>query len=102
MNRGRNSKEAQSAILLRMAESREALLIANRTPPSVPAVRGQGRSSAASVVATLSETPRVTLLLALCVAAIVLGPRRTVGIVGRSGITAWLSVAARKAIANGV
>jgi hypothetical protein len=44
----------------------------------------------------------VTLLLALCVAAIVLGPRRTVGIVGRSGITAWLSVAARKAIANGV
>ncbi|WP_042328583.1 hypothetical protein [Paraburkholderia ginsengisoli] len=102
MNHGRNNGEAQAAILLRMAESREALLAANRPPPSVPVVRGQAQSSVTSVMASLAETPRVTLLLALCVGAIVLGPRRTVGIVSRSGITAWLGVAARKAIAKGV
>jgi hypothetical protein len=100
MNHGRNLKEAQAAILLRMAESREALLIANRAPPSVPAIRGQTGSSVAGVMTALGEAPRVTLLLALCVGAIVLGPRRTVGIVSRSGVTAWLGLAARKAIAR--
>ena len=102
MNHGRTSREAQAAILLRMAASREALLVANRAPSAVPAVRGQTRSAAASMVTSLAEAPRVTLLLALFVGAIVLGPRRTVAIAGRSGITAWLSVAARKAIARSV
>lgn len=102
MNNGHHSREAQAAILLRMAASREALLAANRAPAAVPPVRGQARSSAASVMTALGEAPRVTLLLALCVGAIVLGPRRTVGIVSRSGITAWLGVAARKAIAKSV
>ncbi|WP_238812959.1 hypothetical protein [Paraburkholderia sp. SG-MS1] len=102
MNHERTSRDAQAAILLRMAASREALLVANRAPPAVPVVRGQTRSTVASVVTSLAEAPRVTLLLALCVGAIVLGPRRTVGIVGRSGITAWLGRAARKAITQDV
>ncbi|RKT13702.1 hypothetical protein B0G69_6883 [Paraburkholderia sp. RAU2J] len=102
MNREHTSREAQAAILLRMAASRKALLAANRAPPAVPAVRGQTRSTVTGVVTSLAEAPRVTLLLALCVGAIVLGPRRTVSIAGRSGITAWLGLAARKAITRDV
>jgi hypothetical protein len=51
---------------------------------------------------SLADAPRVTLLLALCVGAIAFGPRRTLGIVGRSGITALLAGAARKVIAQAV
>lgn len=88
--------------MLRMAASREALLLANSTPPSGAALRPQPRSHAASLVASLADAPRVTLLLALCVGAIVLGPRRTIAIVSRSGITAWVGLVVRKAISNAV
>lgn len=99
MSRTFDNKEAQAAILLRMADTRAALLAANHAPPSLPVVHGQGRSQAATVMSALADAPRVTLVLALCVGAIVFGPRRTVGIVGRSGLTAWLAGTARK-VAN--
>jgi hypothetical protein len=98
MNRVATNNEAETAILLRMEESRTALLAANSTPPSVPAVLGQTRPPAVGLIASLADAPRVTLLLALCVGAIVLGPRRTVGIAGRSGIAAWLGGTVRKAV----
>jgi hypothetical protein len=98
MNHGRTGSEAETAILLRMAASRDALLAANSTPRSVPAVHGQMRSPAASLLASLADAPRVTLPLAICIGAIVLGPRRTIGTVGGSGIKAWLGLAARKAV----
>ncbi|MFM0736441.1 hypothetical protein PQQ51_04210 [Paraburkholderia xenovorans] len=97
MNHEPIPNETESAILLRMAASREALLVANRTPPSVPVVRGQTRPAVATLVTSLAEAPRVTLLLALCVSAIVLGPRRTIGVAGRSGIATWLGGTVRKA-----
>jgi len=102
MNRVATNNEAETAILLRMAESRKALLAANSTPPSVPAVLGQTRPPAVGLIASLADAPRVTLLLALCVGAIVLGPRRTVGIAGRSGIAAWLGGTVRKAVLKSV
>jgi hypothetical protein len=102
MNRVATNSEAETAILLRMAESRTALLAANSTPPSVPAVLGQTRPPAVGLIASLADAPRVTLLLALCVGAIVLGPRRTVGIAGRSGIAAWLGGTVRKAVLKSV
>jgi hypothetical protein len=46
----------------------------------------------------MTEAPRVTLLLALCLGAVILGPRRTFVIAGRSGITAWLGSSVRKVI----
>lgn len=102
MNRASNGKEAETDILMRMAASRVALLTANSTAPLVPALRGETRPPAASLMASLADAPRVTLLLALCVGAIALGPRRTLRIVGRSGITALLAAAARKVIAQAV
>lgn len=102
MTRTTDNKDAQAVILLRMADTRAALLAANKAPPSVPAVHGQRRSQATALMSALSETPRVTLLLALCVGAIVLGPRRTIGIMGRSGLTAWLAGTARKMASRAV
>ncbi|MFM0512830.1 hypothetical protein [Paraburkholderia sp. RL17-373-BIF-A] len=102
MNQVPTNSEAEAAILLRMAESRTALLAANSTPSSVPAVHGQTRPPAVGLIASLADAPRVTLLLALCVGAIVLGPRRTIGIVSRSGITAWLGGTVRKVILKSV
>ncbi|MCI0152069.1 hypothetical protein KNO81_40280 [Paraburkholderia sediminicola] len=81
-----------------MAASRAALLAANRPPPSVRTVRGQTRSPVASVMTSLADAPRVTLLLEFCVSVVVLGPRRTIGIAGRSGITAWLGGTVRRVI----
>ena len=94
----RTPNEAETAILLRMAASRAALLAANSAPPSVPAVPGQIRSPVTSFIASLKDAPRVTLLLALCVGAIVLGPRRATGIASRSGIAAWLGGTVRKVV----
>jgi len=98
MNRETTNTPAETAILARMAESRVALLAANSTPPAVPGGHKQSRSSASSLMASLAAAPRVTLVLALCVGAIVLGPRRTIGIVSRSGITAWLGGTVRKVV----
>jgi len=102
MNRVPTNRGAETAILLRMAESRIALLAANSTPPSVPAVHGQTRSPAVGLIASLADAPRVTLLLALCVGAIVLGPRRAIVIASRSGVTAWLGGTVRKVILRSV
>jgi hypothetical protein len=101
MNDRRVSPEAQTAVLLRMAASREALLRANRAPPSAQVGSEQPQAVVASLLASLAGAPRVTLLLALCVGAIVLGPRRTISVAGRSGITAWIGIAARKAFTKG-
>jgi hypothetical protein len=102
LNRVPTNRDFEAAILLRMAASRAALLAANRAAPSVPAVHGQTRSPAVGLLASLADAPRVTLLLAFCVGAIVLGPRRTIVIVSRSGITAWLGGTARKVILKSV
>lgn len=102
MNRASKSKEVETAILTRMAASRVALLTANGPTPSVSIVRGQTRLRATGFLASLAEAPRVTLLLALCIGAIALGPRKTIRIVARSGITALLAGAARKVVAHAV
>jgi hypothetical protein len=98
MSRAPPAGEAETAILLRMAASRAALLAANSALRSVPAVPGQTRAPAVGLIASLATAPRVTLLVALCIGAIVLGPRRTIGIASRSGITAWLGGTVRKVI----
>lgn len=103
MNRASDDNKAETEILTRMAASRAALLVANHTVLlSVPVSRGQTRPPAAGLMASLADAPRVTLLLALCVGAIALGPRRTLRIVGRSGITALLAGAARKVVTRAV
>ncbi|MFL9960288.1 hypothetical protein PQR02_03935 [Paraburkholderia sediminicola] len=100
MNRVMTCKEAEAAILARMAASRVALLEANSTPTDVSVARRQTRLPAATFVGAMAEAPRVTVVLALCVGAIILGPRRTVAIAGRSGVAAWVGGSVRKLVAR--
>jgi hypothetical protein len=102
MSSGPDAKQVETAILLRMAESREALLAANRAPLSIHAGRRLAEPAGPSLVSALASAPRVSLLLALCVSAIIVGPRRTIGIAGRTGTTAWLGGTVRKAILQAV
>ena len=98
MTRTPGDREIETAILTRMADSRATLLAANRTSSAIPAIRKQWRLPANSLIGALADAPHVALLLALCVGAIVIGPRRTIGIVGRSGVTALLKSAPRKVL----
>jgi hypothetical protein len=100
MNQLRHANElARVAILERMEASRTALVVANRTA-ALPAVRAASRSSVSNALASLAEAPHVALLLALVIGGIVLGPRRTLSIAGRSGLTAWIARNVRRAIAQ--
>ncbi|MGF6967121.1 hypothetical protein OKW43_004149 [Paraburkholderia sp. WC7.3g] len=98
MNQSDHTHElARVTILERMEASRTALVLANQTA-ALPAARGALRSSASTVLASLVEAPHVALLLALVIGGIVLGPRRTLSIAGRSGLTAWIARNVRRAI----
>ncbi|MBB5445834.1 MULTISPECIES: hypothetical protein [unclassified Paraburkholderia] len=100
MSQPRHANElARVTILERMEASRAALLVANRTA-ALPALRAASRSSAGNVLASLAEAPHVALLLALVIGGIVLGPRRTLSIAGRSGLTAWIARNVRRSIAQ--
>jgi hypothetical protein len=89
-------EEMLSAILLRMETSREALVAANSLAAQNSRQRRNVLAGPLSVVTVLGATPRVGLVLALCVAAIAFGPRRTIAIAGRSALTAWLARSVRK------
>jgi hypothetical protein len=102
MKHATENKIAENATLMRMAQSRTALLAANSMPPPVMVASHRSRLPAPSILAPLADAPRVTLLLALCVGAIVLGPRRTLGIAGRSGIASWVGSNVRKAVLGAI
>ncbi|MBB5415911.1 hypothetical protein QF000_006874 [Paraburkholderia atlantica] len=100
MSQPRHANElARITILERMEASRTALVAANRTAV-LPTARAASRSPVSTVFASLAEAPHVALLLALVVGGIVLGPRRTLSIAGRSGVTAWIARNVRRAIAQ--
>ncbi|MEX3898257.1 hypothetical protein [Paraburkholderia sp. BR10954] len=90
---------ARLTILERMEASRTALVVANRTA-ALPAARAASRFPVSTVLASLAEAPHVALLLALVVGGIVLGPRRTLSIAGRSGAAAWIARNVRRSIAQ--
>lgn len=98
MNQPHQAHElARVMILERMEASRTALVAANHTA-ALPAPRAASRSSVSNVLASLAEAPHVALLLALVVGGIVLGPRRTLTVAARSGLTAWIARNARRSI----
>ncbi|MFP4891076.1 hypothetical protein [Paraburkholderia sp. EG304] len=100
MSQLRHANElARLTILERMEASRTALVVANQTA-ALPAPRAASRSQLSTVLASLAEAPHVALLLALVVGGIVLGPRRTLSIAGRSGAAAWIARNVRRSIAQ--
>lgn len=92
MNHGAlTHEEARAAILYRMEASRAALLAANALSAQDARQRRSVLTGPVGVVTALGATPRVGLLLALCVAAIAFGPRRAIAVASRSALTAWLA-----------
>jgi hypothetical protein len=89
-------EETLSAILYRMEASRTALVAANSMYAQQSRQRKSVLTGPLSVVTTLEAAPRVALVLALCVAAIAFGPRRTIAIATRSALTAWLAGSVKK------
>lgn len=98
MNRVLSHQESEAAILARMQASRVELLSANTLVDVASATRSRAgaRLPVGNIVTALAETPRVALLLAFCVGTVVLGPKRTLRIAGRSGVTAWVASSAKK------
>jgi hypothetical protein len=88
MTRTPGAKEIETAVLIRMADSRATLLAANQASSLVSGTKNHSGLSVVRVIAALADAPHVVLLLTLCVGAIVLGPRRTIGMVGRSSARA--------------
>ncbi|HEX7936315.1 MAG TPA: hypothetical protein VF573_25030 [Paraburkholderia sp.] len=87
-------QEHRAIILQRMALTRAQLLSANlalhaprrSTKTGMPAVH---------VMTSLADTPYLALVLAAGLAAVLVGPRKAIGTVARSGVMAWLTKSAR-------
>lgn len=94
----------EAAVLERMQMTREQFRAADR------ALRTAGHRSAAqdgqnslaltltNVAQALYEAPRVTLLGSVVLAALILGPKRVVPLVVRTGLTSWVARNVRAAV----
>lgn len=89
---------AESTLLERMALSR-ANLVAAREAARLQS--GMNRPSlTARVREIVSIAPNVTLLAALLVGSLVIGPRKIVGVVVRNGLLAWIGKTVRRIAGN--
>lgn len=89
---------AESDVRARMAVSRANLVAAREAARLLP---GAGRPSLTLRVRELVSTaPNVTLLAAVLVGSLVIGPRRIVGVVVRNGLVAWLAKTVRRVVGN--
>ncbi|HEY2019535.1 hypothetical protein [Paraburkholderia sp.] len=93
MSHAPTANEEEAAVLQRMAASRTALLAARYAAP--PARSTSRHPNSVKVGDLIVRAPRVTLLLALCASAIILGPRRTLAVAGSTGALAWLGLSGR-------
>lgn len=92
----RRAREA--AVLERMQTSRERFRAVDRALRTAGVHRSATQSAQNSLALTLTnvaralhDAPRVTLLGSIALAALVLGPRRVVPLVVRTGLTSWVS-----------
>ena len=79
-----------------MMASRKALLVANRMQSPERTEASLVRAAVGNVASTLTAAPRSTIMVALCLGAIVVGPKQIIRTAARWGITAWIGAAIRK------
>ena len=96
MSRANIAKKPESAILLRMSASRKALLTEIRRQSTVRAEASSVRAVIGNVVTTMAAAPRSTLVLALCVGTVIVGPKQIFRTVARWGVAAWVGAAMHK------
>jgi hypothetical protein len=84
-----------AALLARMAASRADLIIA-RDAAKVAGTQRKSAFAPANLPALVTTAPNVTLLAAILVGALILGPRRIASVVVRNGLTGWIAKTVRR------
>lgn len=99
----RDTHAAHAALLLRMAQSRDALREAN-TLALLGRRGGRQRpgvvTSASGAAVALANAPHVMFVLAVCVGALTFGPSRALRVFLRAGVSAWLASSAKKVVSR--
>lgn len=91
-----SSGDEHAALLLRMAQSRDALREANAMALIPRRQRNSVMTSATGAAVALANAPHVTLVLALCVGALTFGPSRALRTILRAGVSAWVANSAKR------
>ncbi|TDG09816.1 hypothetical protein E1N52_04655 [Paraburkholderia guartelaensis] len=88
----------ETAVLVRMQVTREQLCAADRAlragsirRPATRDARNPRALTVTNVAHALYDAPRVTLLGSIVLASLMLGPKRVVPLVVRTGLTSWVS-----------
>jgi hypothetical protein len=92
LNRRVNRQAAEAALLSHMELTRVELLAANVGSRAVEhATAGANSLSLANVGRALSTAPYVTMLGSILLGTLLLGPRRVVPVVLRTGLPGWVA-----------
>lgn len=89
-------REQELVILTRMATTRAKLLAARSASFSALDGRRANALTPSNVVAAFARAPNVTLLAAIVLGSLIVGPRRIALVVVRSGLTGWIASTVRK------
>ncbi|MEI6002326.1 hypothetical protein H3V53_35945 [Paraburkholderia bengalensis] len=89
---------AEASVLERMAASRASLVTA-RNAMQLRQI-GASPSLVARAREYVSVAPNVTLLAAILVGSLVVGPRKITGVVVRNGLLAWIARTVRRLAGN--
>ncbi|HVE09347.1 MAG TPA: hypothetical protein VNE00_18985 [Paraburkholderia sp.] len=90
-----DNKVLHAALLARMAVSRADLLAAHDAVKLAEAGR-RPSFAPANLPALVRTAPNVTLLAALLLGSLILGPRRIARLVVRNGLSAWIARTVRR------
>jgi hypothetical protein len=91
----RSHLETQAVVLERMALSRADLLTAQRAARLEDA--GQKRSLVpARLPALIATAPNVTLLVAVFLGSLIIGPKKIASVVVRNGLMGWIAKTVRR------
>jgi hypothetical protein len=89
-----DNKVLHAAVLARMAVTRADLLAARDVAKAGASRRGS--LAPANLPALVGTAPNVTLLAAILLGSLILGPRRIASLVVRNGLTAWIARTVRR------
>jgi hypothetical protein len=97
-NRDDLRHQREAALLARMQMSRAQLLAMNLELREAGRRRGNSRNTSTSTALSLANigralmaAPRVTLLASVALGIVIIGPRRVVPVVVRTGVTSWIA-----------
>ncbi|HEY3597155.1 MAG TPA: hypothetical protein VGL08_06550 [Paraburkholderia sp.] len=88
--------DASRALLLARMSASRADLLATRAAARLADAHRKPAFAPANLPALVATAPHVTLLAAILVGALILGPRRMASVVVRNGLAAWIAKTVRR------